>query len=67
VKLLCTKEIAALLGVHPRTAIRMFKSGEIQAFRSGPRLWRTTSEICDQYVKRKLAAEAELRGRKLAA
>jgi excisionase family DNA binding protein len=67
VKLLGTKEVSALLGVHPRTAIRMFKSGEIAAFRTGPKLWRTTSEICDQYVKRRLAEEAELRGRKLAA
>ena len=48
------KEIAALVGVHERTVVRLFATGELPAFKVGPKLWRTTREAFDAWVKEKL-------------
>ena len=53
-QLLGPKDVAALLGVHERTAIKLFATGEIRAFRAGPKLWRTTREVYDAWVAEKL-------------
>jgi helix-turn-helix protein len=53
-QLLGTADIAALIGIDPRTVIRLFKSGEIRAFKAGPKLWRTTRPVYEQWVKDKL-------------
>lgn len=58
-QLLGPKDIGALLGVHERTAIRLFEDGEILAFqiptRSGRlQRWRTTRDIYDAWLKEKL-------------
>jgi excisionase family DNA binding protein len=50
VKPLCPKEIAQLLGISVRTAQRLLKTGEIRAFRAGPKLLRTTQAELDRYV-----------------
>lgn len=52
--LLGAKEVAALLSVSERTAIRMFQSGEIRAFQVNGKLWRTRRENVDAYVARNL-------------
>lgn len=54
--LLVPKEVGALLGVHPKTVIRLFVSGELRGFKCGPRLWKTTREEYDAYVRSKLNA-----------
>lgn len=50
-----SKEVAVALGVHERTAVRLFRSGEIKAFQVGRRcgqgkLWRTRPEILARYL-----------------
>jgi excisionase family DNA binding protein len=54
--LLGSKEVAVALGTSERTALRLFKSGEIKAFQVGKRcgrgkLWRTRPEILQQYLR----------------
>jgi excisionase family DNA binding protein len=50
VKPLCPKEIAQLLGVSVRTAQRLLKTGELRAFRAGPKLLRTNQAELDRYI-----------------
>jgi hypothetical protein len=50
-----SKEVAVALGVHERTAVRLFRSGEIKAFQVGRKcgrgkLWRTRPEILARYL-----------------
>jgi hypothetical protein len=47
---LCPKEIAGMLGVSVRSAQRLMASGDIESFKCGPRLWRTTQEQLSLYV-----------------
>jgi len=56
-QLLGPKDVAALLGVHERTAVKLFATGEIRAFKAGPKLWRTTREVYETWVKEKLQAD----------
>lgn len=53
--ILCAKDIAARLRISERTAARMFRRGEIPAFKLSGRVWRTTEEELDRYLRRKLA------------
>ncbi len=46
-----TKEVAALLGIHERTALRLFQSGEIPGRRVGPKLWRIGRQAFDDYMQ----------------
>ncbi len=46
---LCPKEVASLLGVSERGALRLMVSGEINSFRVGKKLWRTTAEMVETY------------------
>ena len=50
---LTAKDVATALGVHERTAIRLFRSGEIRAMRVG-RLWRTSQKVLADYIKVRL-------------
>lgn len=50
-KPLCPKEIAQQLGISVRTAQRLLKSGELRAFRAGPKLLRTTQTELDHYIE----------------
>lgn len=52
------KEIAALLGIHPRTALKLMSSGTIPAYRLGPKLWRISRAAYDDWV-----AQQEMAGR----
>jgi excisionase family DNA binding protein len=45
---LCAKEVATVLGVSERTALRLMRSGEVEAFRVG-KLWRTTPDKIEAY------------------
>jgi excisionase family DNA binding protein len=45
-----------MLGVHPKTVIRLFRRHEIPAFRPGGKLWRTSREAVDEYVSASLRA-----------
>lgn len=56
--LLGTKEVAVLLGVCERTAIRLFESGEVRAFQIRGKLWRTRREIVDSYIRTRLGEPA---------
>ena len=46
---LCPKEVASLLGVSERQALRLMAAGEIESFRAGRKLWRTTNEMVEAY------------------
>jgi excisionase family DNA binding protein len=52
-RLLCANDIAARVGVHQRTAIRLLECGEIAAFKDGAR-WRTTEQAYEEWVRQKL-------------
>ena len=45
---LCPKEVADVLGVSERTALRLMAGGEIASFRVRTR-WRTTIEKLEEY------------------
>lgn len=57
VKLLCTKEVADRIGVVAKTAAKMMRSNEIQAFKQGGD-WRATELHVELYVTRKLHERA---------
>lgn len=48
--LLAPKEVGAILGLHPKTVIRLFISGEIPGFRLGKRFWRISRHALDEYI-----------------
>ncbi len=55
-RVLCPKEMAGDLGVSARTITRLLDSGEIEGFKVGPKLWRSTDLDLEAYmVRRKLA------------
>ena len=43
------KEVAAILGVSPRTVTRLMRAGELRAFRVGRKPWRTTLQQVAAY------------------
>jgi len=55
------KELAALLGVHHRTALRMVHRKEIKAFRAGPKLWRVTRQSYEAYIREREEMERHFR------
>jgi excisionase family DNA binding protein len=57
--LLGAKEVAVLLSVSERTVTRMFKSGEITAFKPNGKLWRTRREIVATYLRNNLGDEVK--------
>jgi excisionase family DNA binding protein len=50
--LLCAKEVAGQLGVSPRTVARLMRAGDIEAFKVGAKLWRTSQADVADYVIR---------------
>lgn len=52
---LCPKEVAAVLGVSPRLAQSLMKSGDIQSYRAGRKLLRTTPGMLRAYRERQLS------------
>lgn len=51
---LCAKQAAAQLGIAPKTAQKLMRSGALRGFRIGRR-WRTTPAEIDAYIRRQLA------------
>jgi hypothetical protein len=49
---LCAKEVGAILGVSERSALRLMSSGQIESFRCGGKLWRTTTAKVKDYQER---------------
>jgi excisionase family DNA binding protein len=47
--LLIPRQAAALLGIHPKTLVRMARSGEVPALRMGKH-WRFRASLLDAYV-----------------
>ncbi len=43
------KEVAAMLGVSDRTVQRLMRSGKLESFRVGPKLWRTLPGKVEAY------------------
>jgi hypothetical protein len=66
--LIGTKEVAGILQVHERTALRLMQRGHIQAFRlsaqgTGKRgIWRTTRAHVLHYVDMRIAANGNGNG-----
>jgi len=50
-KLLTIREVADILRIHPRTAYRLVKDGNIAAIRVGTQ-WRVTEDALHEYVAR---------------
>jgi len=53
-QLLDSAEVAAILGIHPKTLQRMARSGQIRGIRVG-RLWRFRRSDIDEWIERRLA------------
>jgi excisionase family DNA binding protein len=51
--LLDAREAAAILKIHPKTLLRLARSGEIRAIRIG-KLWRVPKREIDAYVETQL-------------
>jgi excisionase family DNA binding protein len=47
------KDIAAVIGIHEKTAVRMFRSGELPGFKAGPKLWRISRQSFEAWAKTK--------------
>ncbi len=45
----CPKEVAQILGISERSALRLMATGEIESFRAGRKLWRTTLAKLERY------------------
>ena len=45
----CPKEVAQILGISERSALRLMAGGEIESFRAGRKLWRTTLSKIERY------------------
>lgn len=60
---LCPKEVAAILGVSPRSASRLMASGHIESFRvgTGEKGWRTTRRQVDEYAAHRFELERQKR------
>jgi excisionase family DNA binding protein len=58
VKVLCAKQVAARLGVSERSAAKLLRRGEIQGFKLGGRVWRTTEEAVLEYLRRELERQS---------
>ena len=55
-RVLCPKEMACALGVSTRTVTRLLRNGEIEGFKVGSKLWRSTDLDVESYmVRRKLS------------
>jgi excisionase family DNA binding protein len=48
-RLLSSGQAAALLGIHPKTLVRLARSGEVPAIRIGKH-WRFRASLLDAYV-----------------
>lgn len=57
---LAPKEVAALLGISERSALRLMASQEIESFRVG-RLWRTTADRVAAFIRRQIERTRPLR------
>ncbi|MGA8030445.1 MAG: helix-turn-helix domain-containing protein, partial [Bryobacteraceae bacterium] len=54
------KEVSAMLyGVSARQVTRMFGRGDIPAMRVNGKLWRTSPEIVEGYIQRKLGPASD--------
>jgi excisionase family DNA binding protein len=51
--LLSVKELAQMMGVSPRTALKLVRSGELPGFRLGQKLWRIRPEDVRTYLTSK--------------
>ena len=51
------KETARILRVSYPTAHRLAQSGELKAFRVR-NAWRTSTDACDEFIRRKFAEQA---------
>jgi hypothetical protein len=58
---LCPKEVGARLGVSTRLAQSLMRAGEIESFRVGVKLLRTTGAKVEAYQARQWAAHAARR------
>ncbi len=54
-----------ILGLHPKTVIRLFRRREIPAFRPGGKLWRTSREAVDDYVAAQMKGSCAARSASL--
>lgn len=54
-KCLCPKEVATLLGISERTAIRLMLSRQLAAFKVNGKLWRTTASRVRAYQSTQFA------------
>ena len=65
--LIGTSEVAQILGVHERTALRLMQTGKIAAFRLSARgtggrgIWRTTRAHVAYYVDQQIAKNLSTR------
>lgn len=62
--LLATKQVATRLGVCDKTALRLFKSGEIRAHQVGPRLWRVSEADYERYIDGQVRIYNQFRARR---
>jgi excisionase family DNA binding protein len=56
--LLSPVQAAALLGVHPKTLVRMARSGEVPALRIGKH-WRFRASLLNAYIADKLQSNRQ--------
>jgi excisionase family DNA binding protein len=56
-KLLTSKEVGEVLGVHPKVAERMAKRGELPGLKVG-RFWRYRASALDGWINSRLQSES---------